>query len=338
MIKPIRMAKRMVSRVRRRFAKPCAVLMYHHVAKVEVDPWDLCVTPKNFAAQLQVLSAYCDVVPLAGLRERLASSQASKPVVAITFDDGYVDNLLAAKPLLEKAGMPATVFVATGQLDSDREFWWDELDQLLLHDRPLPPGVELTIGGRSGHWELTDRNEAYLSIWSQMQPLAPAEQIATLDALAEALGTTAIRRDSHRTLTSSGLKELAAGGLIEIGAHTINHPRLTSYGTQAQQREMVESKTKLESVLGRSISSFAYPFGDHDRGTVRVAGEAGFALACTTEERLVSRRDNPLAIPRFAVGNWGGEAFFAWMREQRLLRKASGRMPASGTRTESAVS
>jgi hypothetical protein len=98
------------------------VLMYHRVADIVVDPWNLAVGPERFAEQIAVLARRREIVPL----ERIGERPAGKPLAAITFDDGYVDVLTHALPVLESHGAPATVFVTTGQMGSPREFWWDE--------------------------------------------------------------------------------------------------------------------------------------------------------------------------------------------------------------------
>src|SRR5205085_2421930 len=82
------------------------------VASDHRDPFQLCVHPTNFAAQLEVLREVADVVPLTELWRRRAKRRR-RPLVALTFDDGYADNLLNAAPLLERGGLPATVYVSS---------------------------------------------------------------------------------------------------------------------------------------------------------------------------------------------------------------------------------
>ncbi len=77
-------------------------------------------------------------------------------MIAVTFDDGYANNLHAAKPLLERFTVPATVFVAVGALEDPREFWWDELDGLLLQPGTLPDALQLHVNGRCLAWKLGD--------------------------------------------------------------------------------------------------------------------------------------------------------------------------------------
>ena len=113
---------RLLDRLRGR----CLVLLYHRIARVDPDPWGLCVTPEHFAEHLDVLRAW--------RRIRLEEIGPSRwPMcgrglsVAITFDDGYADNLHEAAPFLMRSDTPATFFLATGYIGGEREFWWDEL-------------------------------------------------------------------------------------------------------------------------------------------------------------------------------------------------------------------
>src|SRR5204863_340481 len=79
------------------------ILIYHRVAAVPVDPWGLAVSPKHFAEHLDVLRRTRHPMPLATFVSRIAERTLPRNAVAITFDDGYADNLLAAKPGLDAA-------------------------------------------------------------------------------------------------------------------------------------------------------------------------------------------------------------------------------------------
>jgi peptidoglycan/xylan/chitin deacetylase (PgdA/CDA1 family) len=117
--------------------------MYHRVVRSLLDPWRLCLSPENFTEQLEILRRHRTVIPLTEFASRVASGRSLYSCVAITFDDGYADNLLIAAPILREHGMPATVFLATGMVGLRREFWWDELlglpvpAQLLRQQQPL---------------------------------------------------------------------------------------------------------------------------------------------------------------------------------------------------------
>ena len=85
------------------------------VAELDVDPWGLAVSPANFSDQLAWLRTHRTIMSLAEFVARLERGDLPLNAVALTFDDGYADNLLNALPALAKQGASATLFLATGQ-------------------------------------------------------------------------------------------------------------------------------------------------------------------------------------------------------------------------------
>src|ERR1700733_9441343 len=124
-----------------------AILMYHRIATPEVDPWRLSVSPERFEEQVQALCMRRTILSMNAFVSRLQSGVLPHDAVALTFDDGYLDNLLQAKPILETAGVPATVFLTTGRVGSDEEFWWDELARMVL-TRAEPLRASVTVETR----------------------------------------------------------------------------------------------------------------------------------------------------------------------------------------------
>src|SRR5262249_14434620 len=121
-----------VARVRTRRASQALILLYHRVAHSLSDPCLLCVRPNYFAKHLAVLRRHYDTIPLNEVAGTARTRYRGRRGVVLTFDDGYADNFDNARPPLERHDIPATVFVATGQVGSDQEFWWDELERLVL--------------------------------------------------------------------------------------------------------------------------------------------------------------------------------------------------------------
>ena len=103
------------------------VLMYHRIAKADYDPWGIAVSPAHFDEQLAELGRERDVMSLAEFGTLFAARQLPKRATAITFDDGYACNARVAAPILHAHKHPATFFLTTGAIDSELEFWWDEL-------------------------------------------------------------------------------------------------------------------------------------------------------------------------------------------------------------------
>ena len=159
--RPIDALRGAVRRYRKQRAPGGVILMYHHVAQVDADPWCLSVTPENFAQQLNVLRQHTRLISLQQLASAIRTGELVDRSSVITFDDGYADNLHCAKPILERFDVPATVFIVSGRLGEDREFWWDELHQLLMHQELLPPRLDLTLEKDVYSWELGAEREVY---------------------------------------------------------------------------------------------------------------------------------------------------------------------------------
>jgi peptidoglycan/xylan/chitin deacetylase (PgdA/CDA1 family) len=297
------------------------VLLYHRVTHLETDPQLLAVTPKHFAAQMQALRRIADPVRLSEIRDT---------GIAVTFDDGYADNLHEAAPLLKSFDVPATVFATTGHTDSTNEFFWDELDRLFLQPNVLPEKLELA--GR--HIDLTNcsnHTRAQHKGWNVLQPPSPASRQAiyleffrllyhsTADQRAEYLSHLQQwsmlgrqGRESHRMMTSAELRSLAAGGVVEIGAHTVNHPLLAVESPQRQREEIETSKRSLENILNKPVTSFSYPFGtrrDYTSASVDASRAAGIEIACSNFESPVTAGTDRLQIPRFIVRDWDAAEF-----------------------------
>src|SRR5215470_7363439 len=135
------------------FVPHAIILLYHRVAELQPDPQLLCVSRNHFAEHLDIIRKLGRPTKLGSLDE-VVQRRNRTPAVAVTFDDGYADNLHNAKPLLERYDVPATVFVASGYVTSREEFWWDGLDKIFLQPRNLPRMLDLDINGRSYHWDL----------------------------------------------------------------------------------------------------------------------------------------------------------------------------------------
>jgi peptidoglycan/xylan/chitin deacetylase (PgdA/CDA1 family) len=312
------------------------ILLYHRVADLPSDPWLLGVTPQHFTEHLEIVQQRAHPISLQQLSESSSGSVLPERSVAITFDDCYADYLHQAKPRLERFGIRATTFIVAGYIECQGEFWWDELDRLLLQPGTLPEILRLDIAGNQYEWHLgavarysdsefegmrrwraweappTARHELYRSLWELMHPLTGQERHKVLSLLRTWAGADSAARPSHRLLSAGELRALADGDLIEIGAHTMTHPALDTLPPSAQWDEIQQSKMRLEDLLGRSVSSFAYPFGrrcDYLPETVSIVRDVGFARACSNFSGVVEPSTDRFQLPRVQVQDWDGEEF-----------------------------
>jgi peptidoglycan/xylan/chitin deacetylase (PgdA/CDA1 family) len=308
------------------------VLLYHRVTAVSADPQRLAVTPERFADHLEVLCRRGVPMSLEAMTVLASKGTLPASAFAITFDDGYADVLTEAAPRLRAAGVPATVFVSMGSAEGDREFWWDELDRLLLGPGTLPRRLMLPVGDQTLEWDLassathgaidvlrhqqwtvddgvvpTPRHAVYVDLCARLRGVSGERRERTLAALAEIAGLPREARPSHRKLSASELRTLAASEGITIGSHTASHSSLAAL-TVAEQRKEIEQNTRdLEALLGRRVTAFAFPFGgsgDRPENFAALAGAAGLTVACTTDQGSVRRDTDPLRIPRLTVRDW----------------------------------
>ena len=328
------------------------VLMYHSVLNVRRDAWGLRVSPRCFYEHMAVLRANADLMRLDELTEALESDRLPRRPVIVTFDDGYPDNLVNAKPVLEQFAIPATIFVATGYVGSQREFWWDELELLLLNSPCLPRYIELTVKNKLYRYDLG--NDATLSLltrfkwrhwraWHEMVPTArhqmflevrqllrltgPQDREQALQTLRAAAGQPFVRA-TRRCVSLEQLRELASGNLVEIGGHTVTHSSLGALSPQEQRMEITNGKAWLEQQLNRKVTSFAYPFGgpdDYNEDTIRILKECGIQRSCITASGSVTPALDRYEYPRRSVLNWSGGEFLSklqrWLevRDERIV-------------------
>ncbi len=295
-----------VPRARRgAFADRGAVLAYHRIASLKPDTHGLCTPPEVFKTQLTLVAERCNPLPLHDLVSRAAQGRLPSNAVAVTFDDGYLDNLEVASPILSRLGIPATFFVSGQGLDEEREGLWDTVERILAGDEPLPDrlrievdGAELDLPTRSTE----ERGAALLALHGRLLAQDAPQREALIAALVEWSGRDLAVRSTHRLLTSEELIELAERPGHEIGAHGMHHLLLTAHPEEVRTKELEENRALLEGLVGRPVRSLAYPYGACDFRTTQIAEELGFTVACSVDSDPVTLDSDPLRLPRFEVG------------------------------------
>lgn len=309
------------------------ILLYHRVAEPVADPWGLAVSTANFAAHMAVLRRFgtpCKMATLGGsLREPAEGSDVD---IAVTFDDGYADNLSRALPILEAEEVPATTYVVSNAIGDPSSFWWDRVSEIFLatpelpqtpcplpsddgfpaHDRALGSEAALNAEQLDPHmqWSADDTNPStprqrlFLAVWTHLAALTPKARASALRRLCDWAGVPTEPADpGAQPMTAPELKQLAASPLIEIGGHTATHPDLSRLSDPEAAAEIRNGRSCLIDLLGHDVSSFAYPYGKIGRHTVRQVKDAGFDNATCSRLSVATRRSNPFALPRLHVRN-----------------------------------
>jgi peptidoglycan/xylan/chitin deacetylase (PgdA/CDA1 family) len=306
------------------------VLLYHRIAELEHDPWSLAIGPADFADHLAILERQCVCLSLPELLSRRAAGTLPANAVAVTFDDGYADNLEAALPLLERHGIPATIFVLSGFVGGSAETWWDRLEQTVFGAPALPGEIDLPVGQARLLWSRPRMGPGYgmrvmlhRKVYAAVALVDTAERETALAELARQMGYVPAHRATHRALTVAELQKLAASPLITVGGHTRTHPFLRNIAPERQRAEIAGGKADLEAWLERPIEHFAYPHGSYGTETPAIVAEVGFTWAFTTKPTVVRADSDPMRISRLNILDLDGQAFAETLWWHGLSRKGS---------------
>ena len=316
------------------------ILVYHRIARLARDPWSLCVSPDQFKEQLAVIQNQARPIRLCELRSHSKRSVFERPRVALTFDDGYADNLYEAEPLLRQSSVPATMFLVSGSIQLQREFWWDELERVVfepairgrclrldLCDKnyewtaPLPDTDSVSKADPWQAWQgetPTPAHEAYHRLYHFIFQLAPEERMKIMDDLAQWAGIDIVPRKSHRPLSTFEAAELARSPQIDVGVHTVTHPTLAKLDREHQAQEILDARSDIEYLTGSLSRLFAYPYGkryhfNHD--TIAILRENGFQYACVNEQGIATSSTDNLLLPRVTAPALNGPAFAKWLTD-----------------------
>jgi peptidoglycan/xylan/chitin deacetylase (PgdA/CDA1 family) len=278
---------------------------------------------------MQILQACRLVLPMSEFVLRLQNRNLSPIAAAVTFDDGYLDNLTIAKPILDRYGVPATVFLTTGNVKSREAFWWDELSLLILggtgdidittsaNHRPLKirlsKETEKLRGrspwrawdGRKWNAPRSERERAFLEVWKYLKGLGAADRSIAMEQLRHRLTPYDAPLPEELPMGCADAKLMANGPMTSIGAHSVSHSSLVGLTAKERREEVGGSLSDCIALSGRSVEGFAYPYGDCDLITKQIVREAGFKWACSTRSGGVDRNNfDVYDLPRIQIHNW----------------------------------
>jgi peptidoglycan/xylan/chitin deacetylase (PgdA/CDA1 family) len=261
--------------------EPRLTIVRHHrvYADHERPLYRLGVSEQVFTAQLALLTrqGLTPITVSEGL-ERLSRGTPGH-AVALSFDDGYADNVWRALPRLQAVGARATFYLTAGLMEERRAPWWDELAHAIEQTREDRLRVEL--GDDRFDLPLRGRTDRLRAV-QQLAPALrtpPVERDHRLAALRMRLG---VPRPAPCALASWDAATALVRSGMEVGAHTMTHPHLTTLLPDAQAREIADSVSLIERRLDIHPVGLAYPGGDHDGWTVEVTRACGLGHAVTT--------------------------------------------------------
>jgi len=262
------------------------ILGWHNVAGTYGFPSAPGRGEHGLEQQLSILARTANVLPLEETLERMYRGEhLPSRAVALTFDDGYRDNLTLAAPILERLGLPATFFLVPGLLSGEVDAWWETIGWALqssTSESILWEGMSFALTAQDG------RDLAYSQIVRRLKRRDSQARATTMRELLEMLEPTGDPPDLF--MDWQGARELVERG-FSVQSHTCSHVVLAEEDVESQRRELTEAKRLLEKNLDIDISIIAYPHGgpqDYSADTVTLAGEAEYRWGVTTREAFTT--------------------------------------------------
>jgi peptidoglycan/xylan/chitin deacetylase (PgdA/CDA1 family) len=278
-----------------------ALILTYHRFSADGDDDDGKTSARQFAKQLEYLTAHYDVVPLSRMVERIATLEPLPPgLAAITIDDGYRDAYDVAYPLLRRYRVPATLFVVT-EFASRQDWIWTDKTRFLTQ-QAAPQRLTMKIRKSEMSLDLNgarSRRNASEHINSIIKRLPDELKEEAIWSLSLALGVAIPRTppEEFSSVTWDQARKMDVNG-VDIGSHTLTHPILTKVSDERLRRELRDSKSQLEEVLGHQVDLFCYPNGDNDQRVQSEVARAGYKAAVTVVNGLNQRGDDPLSLRR----------------------------------------
>ena len=275
-----------------------SVLIFHRVLP-EPDPLfpeEICA--RHFDELCGWVASWFNVLPLDQAAKHLKAGTLPARAACITFDDGYADNHHVAMPILQRHGLTATFFIATGFLDGGR--MWNDTIIVTVRACQAPVLDVSALGlGRHALSTVPARQAAIAALIGQIKYRPVAERITLTENIARIAN---VQLPQNLMMTSTEVKAMRQAGM-QIGAHTVSHPILAKLTDEQARQEIGDSKRFLEQLLGEPVAVFAYPNGkpgeDYLPQSVEVVRSLGFDAAVSTQWGASRMGDDPLQIKRF---------------------------------------
>ena len=236
--------------------------------------------------------------------------------ICITLDDGYLDNFRLAYPIFKKYNVPFTIYITTSFPDQKGYLWWLALEEFVNKENISTSNINNQLALQSKK----------LKKFNNLRNLIMENQELyfknRFENLFEKSSVNWKKMQSDNMLKWKDIKKLSKDNLCTIGAHTINHFKLSSLNLQKLKQEILGSKIRIESVIKKEVVHFSYPFGGRGEAGTRefnLVKDLGFKSATTTRwGNIYKRHKNYLyCLPRIPLTNsftWQDYKKKAWKR------------------------
>lgn len=300
-------------------ASPGLIVILHRVVPSTGDPeanpllrnCSTAITEENLERIIRFFdSRGYDFISLDQMVNRLAGSDKRKKFAVFTFDDGYLDNLLYAYPLLKKYQVPFTVYLTTGLPDRTQCLWWFYLEDWVEAGKP----IDFRFSGR--HFALSCQNDhekrQAMTTLSRLLETSPPDTLARfLKEILEPRFGNPMAKTGIFSLSWPQIRLLGQDPLVTIASHGTLHGNCTCLAPDDLADSLYRSRARIEEEIGRKVEHFAYPFGhvgSFDENVTRMVVSAGYRTATTTLHGTLKRKHlrDLFLLPRISMNSKTG--------------------------------
>jgi len=306
--------------------RPLSILIFHRVLPAPDPLLHEEVDAAVFDWQMRLTKDCFRVLPLDEAIDRLQRGTLPPRALAITFDDGYADNVTVALPVLQRHGLQATFFIATDFLNGGR-MWNDSIIETFRRARGPSLDLDHLSMGRHPIGTTKERRKAIDAVIAEIKYRPTNARLEIVEAIREAAD---VSLPDDLMMSTEQVRALHRAGMT-IGGHTRSHPILARLADDEARAEIADGRRTLADIVGEPIALFAYPNGlprtDYDARHVRIVREAGFKAAVTTSWGAARRDSDRFQLPRFTP--WDRSAGRFLLRLAHNARRSGTVVPAA---------
>lgn len=320
-----------VLRFAHKFSGQAAVVLRYHSIQDRPEQYDNTIgcdsihATSVFERHVELIARRFNAVSLDDISCFLRGEKSLPPrAVAISFDDGYKDNLRFAAPILNRFGIPGTFYLLVDSVDRSRAPWYCVLRHAFATagnskwKDPATAVIHELKDARSRHVAVSGASDICAKLGSTLRERWIEDAVRSLDP-------APFPNESDLMMSWDDARSLAKSGHI-IGSHTMTHPNVAHVSAADARFELTESKLKLEKELGQPVKHFSYPHPalspQWNEATLKITDELGYTTAVVTTSGAVRADTRVLAIPRTYIPR--DECEFLFHMERTLLSHTKG--------------
>ncbi len=283
------------------------ILAYHGIIRYPIPFFDSCFLNENmFRRQLKYMKKHFDIVCFTRAIELLRNNCVRRPTIVLTFDDGYQNNYDIAFPILQEERVPATIFLATGYIDTSETIWTGYLHHAFAMT------LKTSLSWEGCRYNLTKPDQKFKAVntikylFKQM----PYSQI--IPNVHKVISELDVRLDQsfengspYRILNSDAIREMNISGLVEFGAHTHLHPILKHLSHYQKEEEITKSINIVKKLIRKPCEIFSIPNGsihDYDKETINILRKNGVTVCVTTIAGVNNGKTPIMELRRHIIG------------------------------------